>query len=120
MPSPRRVAGKTGIGNKVFFDNGAEIFMVCDMFRKNDKRDGSKQKRHLSDARTGKSGRRFLQECEFGDIQKAGKPDGGEIINQCLIIYDLQILYSCSIAYNREQGSDNIACAYADNKRNQF
>ena len=44
-------AMETGVFKKVFFDDGAHVFVVRDMFRENNQRYGDEQKRDCADAR---------------------------------------------------------------------
>ena len=133
--------------DKVLADDGAEVLVICDVFCKDDERHGHEREHHFTDARPsercGDSARCGLH--RFADVagdklfdcfdeSKVGISKEGlhfvacacgsvgersKVVDKGLPVDYLEIFNVKAISENREERSHDVACADADDKRNE-
>ena len=117
---------KTGFSKKIAFDDGRNVFVVSNMFRKNNECNGSIEKSKGSEIRKGhcevSAGDFFecFNKCKFGHMEEGSERKSAEVVYKCGIIDDFESFNVCKVADYGENGSKNIAGKNADDKGDKF
>ena len=105
---------KAGFSKKVTFDDGGDVFVVSNVFCKNNESNRSIEKHKGSEvckfhckAAIGKFFECF-NKCEFGKMEEASEIDGAEVVNKCGIIDNFKSVDSCNVSDKGENGSKSI------------
>ena len=121
---------ETGVFKKVFFDDGAHVFVVRDMFRENNQRYGDEQKRDCADARAGKSCGavygflncfdnrkvRIIEEC--GDAREFAV--FYEVFDKRSPVDDFEIFDVACVSEDGEERCEKVTCADTDDERHKL
>ena len=110
-PSPKQGAGKSGILKQISLYNGGNVFMVCNMLCKYDKRDRNIGNGNGGNIASGKLAERAIsgKECELRHLQKCGKCDASVFQKRAEYtkIHDLECI---DIRRNPDYRKDSSDC----------
>ena len=116
-------AVQTGIFEKVFFDNGGEVLVVCDMFSEYDESNGNVSNGNGSEVAPFEilEAVSRLEESEVGNCEEGLECDTvGNEAGEGSEVDDLECVNACDITDNGEYETNGITCENTDDEGDEL